>query len=318
MSARPRIISASRRTDIPALYPAWFANRVRAGWCAVPGPLNPRQVSRVSLDPADVDAVVFWTRFVRPLAPYFEEIEARPLPFYVLHTVVDYPRAIQPRAPATAAAIEGFRQAARRIGPGRMVWRYDPIVVTPRFDFAWHLERFARIARALAGSTKLVKVSFYDAYRKTARRMDPHRPLSKDDLVRDPGLPHFLNRLSDIASGHGMAIQSCAETLDLAGYGIPPGKCIDDALLARELGVTVPPAPDKSQRAACGCVASRDIGMYDTCVFGCDYCYATANFERARAARATHDPASPSLAGWHEPTTGTAAPACRQGSLFDE
>jgi len=42
------IISASRRTDIPAFYAEWFMNRLEAGYCLVPNPLNPKQVARIA------------------------------------------------------------------------------------------------------------------------------------------------------------------------------------------------------------------------------------------------------------------------------
>lgn len=53
------IISASRRTDIPAFYAEWFINRVRTGYCTVPNPFNRKQISRISLLPEDVDVIVF-------------------------------------------------------------------------------------------------------------------------------------------------------------------------------------------------------------------------------------------------------------------
>lgn len=92
-----------------------------------------------------------------------------------------------------------------------------------------------------------------------------------------------------------MDIYSCAQERDLTPYGIPSGKCIDDQYMARVLGIRVTARKDPSQRKACGCVVSKDIGMYDTCLFGCKYCYATSSLERARARYAGHDPHYPSL-----------------------
>lgn len=71
------IISASRRTDIPAFYADWIVQRVREGYCEVPNPVRPSQVSRISLRVADVDAIVFWTRNPRPLLPHLAELDAR-------------------------------------------------------------------------------------------------------------------------------------------------------------------------------------------------------------------------------------------------
>jgi hypothetical protein len=71
------IISASRRTDIPALYADWFRRRLEAGYCLVPNPVRPTQISRVSLARHDVDAIVFWTRHARPLFDVLPLLERR-------------------------------------------------------------------------------------------------------------------------------------------------------------------------------------------------------------------------------------------------
>ena len=97
------------------------------------------------------------------------------------------------------------------------------------------------------------------------------------------------------ATANGMEIVSCAEEIDLARYGVRPGKCIDDDYIFAAFGLRVGGTKDPSQRAACGCIASRDIGMYDSCLFGCQYCYATSSFDRARANHAAHDPLATSL-----------------------
>ena len=53
------IISASRRTDIPALYTDWMVRRLKEGYCTVANPFDRNQVTRISLKPEDVDAIVF-------------------------------------------------------------------------------------------------------------------------------------------------------------------------------------------------------------------------------------------------------------------
>jgi hypothetical protein len=97
-----------------------------------------------------------------------------------------------------------------------------------------------------------------------------------------------------------MEIVSCAEEVDLRPFGVLPGKCVDDRAIAEAFGVDVPATKDPTQRNACGCVVSRDIGMYESCLFGCQYCYATKDFDRAKANFESHDPGSPSLLGRHE------------------
>lgn len=290
------IISASRRSDIPAFYAAWFMNRIRAGYCLVPNPFNPRQISRVSLAPADVDAIVFWTRNPRPLMGRLAALDEAGFKYSFLFTIVGHPRQIDPKSPSTAAATATFRDLAARLGPERVIWRYDPIVLSTLTRAEFHLENFEALARQLSGSTRRVVISTVNLYRKAKPRLDRLQgtpaelvPPSESDLER------LIPKMREVAGEHGMGIVSCAEELDLRRFGVEPGKCIDDGLLRDALGIEVCGKKDPGQRDACGCVASRDIGVYDTCLFGCAYCYATRSFERARERYHAHDPHSPSL-----------------------
>jgi hypothetical protein len=298
------IISASRRSDIPAFYAPWFINRIRAGFCTVPNPFNPRQVSRISLLPEDLDVIVFWTRNPRPLFPYLDELDQRGCRYYFQYTLLGYPDQIDPHSPPRAAAISAFRELAARVGPDRVIWRYDPIVFSKLTGARYHAENYARLAAALEGATHRSVISLVDMYAKTRRRIEQ---LNQDGLEisehLDAPSQHFddlMNALVQTAQQNGLSIQSCAEVVDLTVYGAQPGKCIDDQYIAATFGLQVGHRKDPGQRNACGCVLSRDIGMYDSCLFGCPYCYATASIERARRNHAQHDPNSPSLLGWYD------------------
>jgi len=102
------IISASRRTNIPAFYSKWFINRIRDGFCAVPNPFNPTQVSRVSLKPQDVDVIVFWTRNPRPLFPFLTELNESGYGYYFQYTLMDNPRLLDSKRPPSGILIEYF------------------------------------------------------------------------------------------------------------------------------------------------------------------------------------------------------------------
>lgn len=299
------IISASRRTDIPAFYATWFMNRVRAGFCTVPNPFNRKQVSRISLLAQDVDVIVFWTRNPRPLLAALDELHARGYRIYFQYTILDNPRAIDARTPPVEAAIDTFRTLSVRIGADRVIWRYDPIVLSSRTDVAFHQERYAWIAAQLQGYTTRSMISVLDIYRKAERRL---RTLAAQGFTipdqtpgQIAGFDALMHSLVATAARCGMEIVSCAEEIDLTGYGVRPGKCVDDDLIERVFGLRLDLQKDPGQRDACGCVLSRDIGMYDSCLFGCQYCYATSSFTRAAANHAAHNPLSPSLLGWCEP-----------------
>jgi hypothetical protein len=309
------IISASRRTDIPALYSRWLINRLRAGFCIVPNPFDARQTSRISLTPQDVDVIVFWTRNPRPLFPFLDELDARGYRYYFQYTLMDNPRLLDEHNPPAAAALDTFLRLAGRVGPGRLVWRYDPIVLSSLTPPDFHRRTYEKLAAALRGSTARSVVSLLDVYGKIRKRLvglaDQGVQLIPLQTGADPlrvapsGLPggadmpdwlaSLLRDLAQIAQANEMEIVSCAEELDLQPYGIRPGKCIDDELIARAFGLEVSHTKDPGQRKACGCVQSKDIGMYDSCLLGCRYCYATSSFERARQNYLRHDPDASTL-----------------------
>jgi hypothetical protein len=294
------IISASRRTDIPVFYAAWFMHRIRAGFCTVPNPFNRSQVTRVSLLPEDVDVIVFWTRNPRPLFPHLAELDRRGYRYYFQYTLLDNPRPIDPKSPPVATAIKTFQELAALVGPSRVIWRYDPIVLSEATPPQFHAQAHARIAAALRGCTERNVISLVDIYRKAQGRLNQLRGQGIDVTeIKPDALPaavgDLLQRMAQTAQGCSMEITSCAETLDLRPYGIGPGKCVDDGYIARTFGLRLSLKKDPSQRQACGCVSSKDIGMYDSCLFGCQYCYATSSFAAAQRNHAQHDPQSPSL-----------------------
>jgi hypothetical protein len=295
------IISASRRTDIPAFYAEWFMNRIRAGYCTVPNPFNLKQISYISLKPEDVDVIVFWTRYGRPLLPHLAELDRRGYRYYFLYTLMNNPKQIDPKSPSLETSLETFREISDRIGKEKLIWRYDPIVISTITSPEFHQRTYQHIAEELKGYTTRSVISVVDIYRKVTKRL---RTLASEGVeiidCSATDLGELLESMSATAKKNGMEIHSCAEELDLKPYGIQPGKCIDDEYIKKIFSIDVSHKKDPSQRGACGCVTSRDIGMYDSCLFGCVYCYATTNFDSSRTRHREHKATSPSLIGWYE------------------
>ncbi|MBN2432314.1 MAG: DUF1848 domain-containing protein [Acidobacteria bacterium] len=292
------IISASRRTDIPAFYTPWFMERIRRGFVEVPNPVRLRQVNRISLAPVDVDAIVFWTRDPRPLLPHLAELDLRGYAYYFLFTLLDYPRLLEPFTPAAGEAVDSFRRLADRIGPERVIWRYDPVIFSNLTPPEFHREVFPRLASALRGATRRVIVSRLDVYRKVARQL---QALVEENFrllplaTGDEAAQDTFRCLAATAAAHGMGIQSCAEGAALESCGIAAGRCIDDDLVRTLFNIDVSHRKDPSQRQHCRCVVSRDIGMYDTCLHGCRYCYAMAGRAVCLANRRRHNPGGSTL-----------------------
>ena len=292
------IISASRRTDIPAFFSQWFMNRIREGFCMVPNPFNAKQVSLVPLSPEQVDAIVFWTKNAGPMLGHIGVLENMGYRFYFQFTLNDYPRPLEPNVPPLEDRLGAFERLSEAIGPRRVVWRYDPIIISNVTDYDYHRSAFTRLCERLASHTRRVVVSIVDMYKKTERNLkavvsqgfefpqDPVAEREMDDLLAD---------LATTAKRFSLEILTCAEKRDYTALGIPPGKCIDGDLIENLWGMHGSLKKDSGQRKECGCVVSKDIGMTDSCPHGCPYCYATRSCELACSRYEKHDPNSTAL-----------------------
>ena len=288
----PMILSASRRTDIPAYYSDWFCRRVRAGYLCVRNPMNAHQVSRVSLDPAVVDCIVFWTKNPAPMLERLEELAA--YQYYFQVTLTGYGRDVEGNVPDKhEVLLPAFKQLASTIGPERVIWRYDPILFNERYTPEYHLRAVRSIARELEGRTEKCVISFVDTYAKNRKNMER---LHTRELPQAE-LEEFAGRLASITREHGMVTASCAEKIDLAACGIEHNACIDGALIERLLGCKLAVKKDPSQRIECGCMASVEVGAYNTCRHACTYCYANHNADAVARSCAAYDPDSPILCG---------------------
>jgi len=275
-------------------------NRIRAGWCAVPNPMNMKQVSRVSLDPQEVDSIVFWSKNPAPMLPHLDELDRRGFRYYFQFSLNDYPGELEPNVPGVAERVETFLNLSRHVGPLCVVWRYDPIIISNMTPMEFHRERFSRIAQELRGATHRVMVSIVDFYQKTDRRLSQlervgflfdRKAGSSADMVS------LLKDLAATAKRQDMEIFACAEDRDFSELAITPGRCIDESLLNRVWALNLRYRKDPAQRRFCLCMVSKDIGINDTCIHGCPYCYSTRNHALAERRYQEHDPQSPSMWG---------------------
>ena len=271
---------------MPAFYSKWFFNRIMEGYCVVANPFNPKMVKTVSLLPPDVDAFVFWTRFSKPLRKRLHELDDRGFRYYFQYTLVNHGKKLESHLPPFDRLIGEFLALSEKIGPERVIWRYDPIVVGTETSFNFHIDTFGRTADKLAGATKRVVMSLADPYRK--ERLS-HISGIDWNPERDNGFTGFISELSRIAGEFGMEMTSCSEPADLSSSNIKKGKCVDDTLLSTLFGLQVPSKKDPGQRKECCCVKSVDIGAYGTCLFGCRYCYATRSRKEALKRYSIHD-----------------------------
>ena len=276
------IVSASRRTDIPAFHARWLLDGLRAGHCRVAHPWRPTQVSRVPLVPEAVDLIVFWTKNPTPLLPHLDEIDRLGFRYGFLFTVNDYAAAWEPGVPPLPDRIAAFRQLAARLGPDKVVWRYDPIILSRRMDAAFHRRAFGAIATALRGSTQRAIISVLDRYDRIEARLAAAESAADDQVEGTPlghaEFPALIRALAELATANGMEIQRCAEGgAEWNGLGVPAGGCIDAGWIRRVFGLVVSARKDPGQRKDCLCAVARDIGVPDSCPHRCVYCYATGS-----------------------------------------
>jgi hypothetical protein len=278
------IISASRRTDIPAFYSDWFMNRIRQGYCVVPHPFNRKRIYQVSLRPDDVTSIVFWSKNPAPLIPHLNELDDRGYRYYFLFTLNDYPLELEPNLPDISDRLKIFRELANTLGSSRVVWRYDPIIVSNLTNWDFHRRTFERLCHELRGSTERVITSLVQFYAKTRRRLGSlvHKGYEFDQNLTDRNkVRSLLADMSAIAQNAGMETMICASDEDFSDVGVVPSRCIDGELLTRLWGIQGPWSKDKGQRPACGCTVAKDIGVADTCLHHCPYCYATISEKAA-------------------------------------
>ena len=286
------IISASRRTDIPAYYSEWFVNRIHDGFVYVRNPMNIHQISKISLSRDVVDAIVFWTKNPVPMMDKIDEFKE--YPYYFQFTLTSYGKDIETGLPSkNQVLIPAFCDLSKKIGRERIVWRYDPIFINDTYTVEYHKKYFKTLASKLGKYTEKCTVSFLDLYRNTERNI---RPLGIRVPTEDERM-EIMKSFVETAQEYGFYIDTCAEEVDLSELGITHARCIDQERIERIGKIHLDVKKDSNQRDVCGCVASIDIGTYNTCKNGCAYCY--ANYSKVTVENQTqnHDPSSPLLFG---------------------
>ncbi|MFA4826563.1 MAG: DUF1848 domain-containing protein [Methanoregula sp.] len=296
----PVIISASRSTDIPAFYGDWFMERLRAGYVKWKSPFGGGPVF-VSF--AKTRIFVFWSKNPAPFFQHLDTLDRMGYRYYFLFTLNKYDdEGLEPNVPAVDTRIDTFIRLSRRIGKGRVVWRFDPLILSDRITVADLLEKVRYIGDRIAPFTERLVFSFVEIekYIKVKRNLKAGDCTGVREFT-DEEVTEFCTGLTLLNNKWGISLSACAERRDLSGYGIGRGQCISYDLMTTEFGdddalmdFLHPPGqiiltgsgtpPDLSrrlkdpgQRNTCRCIVSKDIGQYSTCMHLCAYCYANSS-----------------------------------------
>ncbi|HUU29767.1 MAG TPA: DUF1848 domain-containing protein [archaeon] len=272
------VISASRRTDIPAFCMDWFLARLKLGSFLLTNPFN-GQVRTVKADRDRVCAIVFWSKNFGPLLERAGELTGWPSVFNF--TLNSEDRLLEPRVPPLKERLAQMRTLVELYGARAVRWRFDPVVfyqVDGRVKD--NLGAFEFLLDFAAGlKIKSCTISFMDPYRKIAAR---EKLLAGFRFIYpEPGLMfEKASWMARRAAERGIKLFTCCEA-GLSSMGIEnlrPGRCIDHRLISQVYGCRLSGKPDTGQRRSSGCLChqSVDIGSYreQPCRCGCLYCYA--------------------------------------------
>ena len=256
------IVSASRRTDIPALYSEWFINRINEGYALVKNPFNRSQIRKVLFDEAE--CFVFFTKDPENMIDKLKIIDNKGYKYYFQFTLNPYDNIIEKGLREKSQIEDTFLNLSNVIGKEKVLWRYDPIIINDFISIEYHKHHFIRLLEKLKVNS--VIISFVDMYKKIKTSLI--RNLTDDEIIE---LCEFFKLVS---KEYGITIKTCCETIDHEKFNLKKSSCVDKELIERIIGKKNSIQKDRNQRRECFCIQSVDIGAYNTCTNNCIYCYA--------------------------------------------
>lgn len=287
------IISASRRTDIPAHYSEWLMNRLQAGYVLTRNPMNHAQVGKILLSPELIDCIVFWTKDPANMLDKLPLLDAMGYQYYFQFTLTPYGKDIEQNLRDKNEIIKTFIRLSQQIGKNKVLWRYDPIILNDMLLIDYHKKMFEDLCKKLSGYTNICTISFVDVYSKLNKTVTNNliREITEQEMIQ------LAIQFSKIGQKYGIQLRACSEKMDLSSYGIFPASCIDKKTIETICGCAIDSKLNANQRNGCGCFPSIDIGAYNSCQNGCLYCY--ANFSRSAVEKncLRHNPCADILIG---------------------
>ena len=281
------ILSASRRSDIPAFYMPWFMQQIEQGYFEVENPFN-RRISKIRAGVDEVHAIVFWSKNFGQFLDqgYGRQLRRRGYRLFFNFTINSPHPMLEPGMIPLERRMDQLRRLCDSFGPNSIQWRFDPICVfrNAQGRVSDNLDQFAAIAATTASlGIKRCITSFVDLYRKVKRRL----AVQSEIALLDPGMNRKVKIITEMArclSAYDMDLYLCCEKEVLAALpaalGVRGAACIPARHLMDLFGLQLTPRRDTGQRTAagCGCNQSKDIGSYrlHPCRHDCLYCYANA------------------------------------------
>ena len=284
------IINTGGRTDTVQYFTPWLLKRFAEGYVYSRNPLFQNKVTRYELTPDKVDCVQFCSKNYEPILDHLQPIISR-FPTYFHYTITAYGKDVEPGVPTIEKSVETLKKLSAIVGRQRLAWRYDPVLLTDKYTIDRHLGTFESMAKELTPYVDRCIFSFVEMYKKVEVNMPELIPLSVEDM-------DILARgFGEIAAKYGLYMQTCGNNGDYSRFGIHSSGCMTLDMIGQANGIEFRKLKHKGMRQGCGCIETRDIGAYDTCLNGCKYCYANKWPQKAVENYKDHDSDSPLLLG---------------------
>lgn len=285
------IINVGGRTDIVNYYTPWLLNRLNEEYAYSRNPFAKENVYKLSLKPEDVDCLLFCSKNYQPILKHIEMIDKK---YHILcnYTITAYDKDIEPEVPTIEESIRTLKKLSCIIGKNKILWRYDPILLTEKYTVEHHLKTFEYIAEKVTPFVYRCIFSFVDMYKKVEENMPEILPLSYEDKKR------LLKGIGNISEKYNLYTQTCATNEIYKEYNIHNAGCTTREILEQAHNVVYKNnVKAEGIRDNCHCIASRDIGAYNSCLSGCKYCYANRKPDIPKKVIKLHDEKSPLLLG---------------------
>ncbi len=284
------ILNTGARTDTVQYFTPWLLKIFEEGYVLSRNPLFPNKVTRYELSPDKIDVVEFCSKNYRPILKDLHKITDR-FNTHFQYTITAYGKDIEPGVPFIEESIETLLELESLVGAKRICWRYDPVLLTDKYDIETHKKIFNYMASCLTGHVDRCIFSFVEMYKKLEVNMPELIPLTEVDKIK------IVEILGSTAAKYNLLIQTCGTDVDYTEYGIKSSGCITLEMLGNANSIKFRNLKHKGTRIGCHCIESRDIGAYDTCLNGCKYCYANKSPDKARENYKNHNFNSPLLIG---------------------
>ena len=285
------IVNVGGRTDIVNYYTPWLMRRLKEGYVYTRNPLFPKKVSKIDLNPDKVDCLLFCSKNYKPILNYIDEINQK---YHIIchYTITTYGKDVEPNVPSIDESIRTLIELSKLVGKEKVIWRYDPLLLTANYTVDDLIQTYEYIASRVHNHINRAIFSFVEMYKRLEYNMPEIILFTEEDKIK------LVKEIGKISKKYDIYVQTCGTDANYEEYGVHRSGCTTKEVLESANHVEYKPQKEAHMRKGCHCIATRDIGAYNTCLNGCKYCYANKRPTTAIENYRLHDVNSPILIGY--------------------